>query len=123
MDKKDFNILNQQRKINGEVLFANPRNAAAGSLKLLDSSLVAERRLNFFAHSLGELKGRSLSDQWVFLGKLREWGVRANANSLLCDNLGQVIELCKTWQEKREKLPYEIDGIVVKVNSFSHHYR
>ena len=119
LDKKDLALLNKEREKAGEALFANPRNAAAGSLKLLDSSLVAERRLNFFAHSLGELKGRSLSDQWVFLGKLREWGVRANANSLLCDNLGQVIELCKTWQEKREKLPYEIDGIVVKVNSFS----
>ena len=119
LDKKDLAALNKEREKAGEALFANPRNAAAGSLKLLDSSIVAERRLNFFAHSLGELKGKSLPEQWVFLGKLKEWGVRANSNSLLCDNLGQVIEFCKTWQEKREKLPYEIDGIVVKVNSFS----
>lgn len=119
LDKKDLAALNKEREKAGEALFANPRNAAAGSLKLLDSSIVAARRLNFFAHSLGELKGRNLPDQWVFLGKLRDWGVRANANSLLCDNLGQVIEFCKIWQEKREKLPYEIDGIVVKVNSFS----
>jgi DNA ligase (NAD+) len=119
LDKKDLAALNKEREKADEALFANPRNAAAGSLKLLDSSLVAERRLNFFAHSLGELKGKSLPGQWVFLGKLKEWGVRANANSLLYDNLGQVIEFCKIWQEKREKIPYEIDGIVVKVNSFS----
>ncbi len=119
MERKGFEILNKEREKIGEVLFANPRNATSGSLKLLDSNIVAKRRLNFFAHSLGEYKGPQISSQWEFLGKLKEWGVHANANSRLCKNLEEVIGFCKSWQEKREKLPYEIDGIVVKVNSFS----
>ncbi|MFA5155855.1 MAG: NAD-dependent DNA ligase LigA [Candidatus Omnitrophota bacterium] len=118
LDKKDLIALNKERQEQAEPLFANPRNAAAGSLKLLDTSIVAERRLNFFAHSLGSSKGDSLQCQWDFLARLKEWGVRANANSRLCKNLEEVIEFCKIWQDKREKLPYEIDGIVIKLNSF-----
>ncbi len=66
MERKDFNILNKEREEEGEVLFANPRNATSGSLKLLDSGIVAKRRLSFFAHSLGEYKGSPINTHWEF---------------------------------------------------------
>ncbi len=119
MGKKDFGILNKERQNSGEVLFANPRNATSGSLKLLDTNMVARRRLNFFAHSLGEYKGLEITGQLGFLEKLREWGIRTNPDCKLCNNLDEVINYCKTWQEKREKLNYDIDGIVIKVNSMA----
>jgi len=119
MDKKEFEILNREREENGGILFANPRNAASGSLKLLDTSLVAQRRLNFFAHSLGGYKGKVIPTQWEFLEKLRNWGVRTNPESRLFDSFEEVLAFCDKWQEKREKISYEIDGMVIKVNSLS----
>ena len=130
MDRKDFDILNKEREKTAEVLFANPRNAASGSLKLLDTSILAKRRLNFFTHSLGEYsrhsgipqnagKGMEIEGQWEFLEKLKEWGMRTNPNSKFCKNLDEVIEYCKAWQEKREKISYDIDGMAIKVNSIS----
>jgi DNA ligase (NAD+) len=117
MERKDFEILNREREKLGDVLFANPRNAAAGSLKLLDTGIVGKRRLNFFAHSLGVYKGVDIGTHWEFLGKLKEWGMRTNPHSKLCKDLNEVIDYCQNWQEKREKLSYEIDGMVVKVNN------
>ncbi|MBU1870435.1 MAG: NAD-dependent DNA ligase LigA, partial [Candidatus Omnitrophica bacterium] len=117
MDKKDFGILNREKEDVGEVLFANPRNAASGSLKLLDTAIVAKRRLSFFAHSMGDVKGVVISTQWDFLQKLNEWGVRSNTHSKLCKGLEEAIDYCNLWQQKREKLTYEIDGIVIKVNN------
>ena len=117
MDKRDFKFLNKEREKAGDVLFANTRNAASGSLKLLDRSIVAKRRLNFFAHSLGAYKGAGVFSQWEFLGRLKEWGVRTNPYSKLCKGLDEAIEYCKAWQEKRDRLTYEIDGMVVKVNN------
>lgn len=119
MDRKEFEILNKEREEEGEVVFANPRNAASGSLKLLDTNVVAKRRLNFFAHSLGEHKGLDIKTQWEFLGRLKQWGVRANQHSKLCTDLEEVIRFCNSWQEKRERISYDIDGIVVKVNSLA----
>jgi len=119
MERKDFEILNKEKEMSGEVLFANPRNATSGSLKLLDTGIVAKRRLNFFAHSLGECRGVKIQSQWKFLEKLKEWGMRTNPNSKLCRNLDEAIDYCKVWQEKREKLTYDIDGVVVKLNSMA----
>jgi len=119
MEREDFNILNKEREKEGEILFANPRNATSGSLKLLDAGLVAKRRLNFFAHSLGECEGIDILTQWDFLNSLREWGMRTNPHSKLCKNLDEAINYCGIWQEKKEKLTYDIDGIVIKVNSLS----
>jgi len=116
MDRVDFIKLNEEREDEGEVVFANPRNAASGSLKLLDSGLTYKRRLNFFAHSLGKIKGQEIKSHWDFLSLLKEWGVRGNAHSKLCGNLDEVIEYCNFWEKEREKLTYDIDGIVVKVN-------
>jgi DNA ligase (NAD+) len=119
MDRKDFQVLNKERERLGEALFANPRNATSGSLKLLDTNIVAKRRLNFFTHSLGEYKGPQILSQGEFLGKLKEWGMRTNPYSRLCKNLDEAIEYCKIWQEKREDITYDIDGMVVKLNSIA----
>jgi len=119
MEINDFKILNKEREKLGEVLFANPRNAASGSLKLLDTAVVAKRKLNFFAHSLGEYKGNVIQTQLEFLSYLKIWGVRTNPQSRLCGNLNQIIEYCQYWQEQREKLGYEIDGVVIKVNNLA----
>jgi DNA ligase (NAD+) len=119
MERADFIKLNEEREDEGEVSFANPRNATSGSLKLLDSGLTYKRRLNFFAHSLGELKGLEIKTHWDFLSLLKEWGVRGNMHAKLCRNLNEVIEYCNFWEKKREKLTYDIDGIVVKVNEIT----
>jgi DNA ligase (NAD+) len=123
MERKDFESLNKERELEGEVLFANPRNAASGSLKLLDTGIVAKRRLNFFAHSLGVYKGTKILTQWGYLENLREWGVRTNKNSVLCESLDEVIKYCLRWQKERDSLGYEIDGIVVKVNNIEQQNR
>ena len=123
MERRDFQVLNKERQKQEEVLFANPRNAAAGSLKLLDTNIAAERRLSFYAHSLGEYKGKDIPTQWEFFGKFKEWGVRTNPHSKLCKDLDAVLDYCQDWQEKREKITYEIDGIVVKVNSLAQQKR
>ncbi|MBU1924110.1 MAG: NAD-dependent DNA ligase LigA, partial [Candidatus Omnitrophica bacterium] len=117
MDKKDFSQVNKERMDKGEALFANPRNATSGSLKLLDSSIVAKRQLNFFAHSLGAYRSQPVDTQWDFLSRLKDWGVRANMHSALCRNIEEVIAYCRKWQRKRDKLSYEIDGVVIKLNS------
>ena len=123
MERRDFQVLNKERQKQEEVLFANPRNAAAGSLKLLDTNVVSKRRLSFYAHSLGEYKGKDIPTQWEFFGKFKEWGVRTNPHSKLCKDLDAVLDYCQDWQEKREKITYEIDGIVVKVNSLAQQKR
>ena len=123
MEDKDFQLLNKERESQGEVLFANPRNATSGSLKLLDAGIVAKRRLNFFAHSLGGYKGIEIKTQWEFLELLREWGVRTNPDSKLCKDLEEVEDYCKNWQNKRDKITYDIDGVVIKANSLEQQRR
>ncbi|MBM3244277.1 MAG: NAD-dependent DNA ligase LigA [Candidatus Omnitrophica bacterium] len=119
MEKKDFAALNKEREKEGEVIFANPRNAASGSLKLLDTSLVAKRRLNFFAHSLGYYAGQEIETQADFLKRLKQWGVRTNPEWKLAKDIGEVIRYCNHWQAERDRINYEIDGIVVKVNDLA----
>jgi DNA ligase (NAD+) len=123
MERKEFSGLNKEREKAGEVLFANPRNAASGSLKLLDTAMVAKRKLNFFAHSLGEYRGVEISSQWEYLKRLKDWGLRVNPDSKLCKNLQEAIDYCQSWQEKREKIPYDADGVVVKLNSLAQQKR
>jgi DNA ligase (NAD+) len=123
MEKKDFWALNKEREKSGEMLFANPRNSASGSLKLLDTSIVAQRKLKFFAHSLGAYRGIDISSHKEFFSKLKEWGIPTNPHVKLCEDLDEVIAYCKLWQEKRDKLAYEIDGMVIKVNNLSQRQR
>ncbi|MDD5097528.1 MAG: NAD-dependent DNA ligase LigA [Candidatus Omnitrophica bacterium] len=120
MNKQDFLKVNQQRENNAEVLFANPRNATSGSLKLLDSNLVAKRQLNFFAHSLGAYQGKPIATQWEFLGLLKESGLCVDKHSALCPDIKSVIDYCLKWKNKRDQVNYEIDGIVIKLNSLEY---
>ncbi len=117
IDRGEFVKLNKEREDKGEELFVNPRNAASGSLKLLDPRLASRRRLNFFAHSLGWVKDFDFKSHWEFLNKLNGWGIRLNTHSKLCGGLDEVIAYCKFWEERRDSLTYDIDGVVVKVNS------
>ncbi len=118
LDGQDFKKINSERKKENEPLFANPRNAASGSLKLLDPAIVSARHLNFFAHSLGETEGADFLTQWDFLSALKEMGMRVNLETRLCKNLEEVFTFCNGWQKKRASIDYEIDGVVTKVNSF-----
>ena len=120
MDKKNFLKVNSERQVNDEELFANPRNATSGSLKLLDSHIVAKRQLNFIAHSLGAYQGRPIHTQWEFLGSLKNWGLCLDKHSAFCKDIHAVIDYCLKWQGKRDQAGYEIDGIVVKCNSLKH---
>jgi DNA ligase (NAD+) len=117
MPKKAFAELNRQQELNGGKIFANPRNAAAGGVRVLDSSITASRRLEFFSYYL-LVEGRSpftkLSESLLALKEMR---FRASADWKLCDGIEEVLKYCDNWEDKREKLPYEIDGVVVKVNS------
>ncbi|MEA3328569.1 MAG: NAD-dependent DNA ligase LigA [Candidatus Omnitrophota bacterium] len=122
MNHQDFQGLNKQRKHNNEALFANPRNAAAGSLKLLDPRISARRGLNFFIHSFGNIEGgKGFDSQWEFLHAARQWALRISPNIKFCKDINEVISYCNKWQDKRSSLQYEIDGIVVKVNSIKQH--
>lgn len=114
---KAFQELNRQREEKGEPLFANPRNAAAGSLRQLDSSITAQRPLDIFCHGLGQLQGRSISTQWELLHTLQSWGFKVNPHRRLCANIEEALDYYRQMEELREKLPYEIDGTVIKVNS------
>jgi len=116
--KKDFAKSNKERIGNGEIPFANPRNAASGSLKLLDPSLAAKRNLKYFVHSFGNALDYSFSSQEEFLKKIQEWGLCPNPNNKYCKSLKEVIDYCLYWEERRKALDYEVDGVVIKVNSF-----
>lgn len=123
LDKEEFRVINQERADSGEPLFANPRNAASGSLKLLDTAIMAKRKLSFFAHSLGEYKGADILTHWDFLERLKVWGMRVNPESRLFNHLDAVIDYCKDWQNRRDELDYDIDGMVIKVNSLAQQQR
>ncbi|HOX54505.1 MAG: NAD-dependent DNA ligase LigA [Candidatus Omnitrophica bacterium] len=120
MDKDELSKLNKERLEKNEPLFANPRNAASGSLKLLDTRITAKRRLKFLAHSFGSIEPKEVvNTQWEFLEKIRSWGLPVNPYNKLYNNIEEVVEYCRKWQDKRDSLKYEIDGIVIKVNSLA----
>ncbi|MDD5195706.1 MAG: NAD-dependent DNA ligase LigA, partial [Candidatus Omnitrophica bacterium] len=118
MGKKELIRINEERLKNDEPLFANPRNAASGSLKLLDPAIVAKRNLNYFAHSFGWVKGHDFKNHKDFLETVKEFGLRTSPYNKYCENLQEAIQYCEQWQEKRDSLDYEIDGMVIKVNSY-----
>jgi len=119
MDKAELAALNKERLKSEESLFANPRNAASGSLKLLDPALVARRNLKCFIHSFGVSKGYTFTNHTDFLKQSKNWGLRVNSHNRYCKTLSEVIAYCREWQEKRDKLEYEIDGVVIKVNDYA----
>ncbi len=116
---KAFQELNRKREKNGESLFANPRNAAAGSLRQLDSSITAQRPLDIFCHGIGQFIGKSLNSHWEILDTLCGWGFKVNPHRQLCSNLGKVFDFYRKMDDLRETLPFEIDGTVMKVNSLA----
>lgn len=116
MPKKSFNKLNQERKEKGESLFANPRNAAAGSVRQLDSKIAAKRNLSTFIYHLPSSDDFNIKYHHESLSFMKELGFIVNPNIKIADNVNEVINYVKEWTEKRESLPYEIDGIVIKVD-------
>ena len=102
----------------GPRLFANPRNAAAGSLRQKDPNITRQRNLEFFGYQIGYFddNGLRIDTQWQLIDLLRAWGFPVNPNTRMFDNLEDVIAYCLEWQQRRFQIPYEIDGVVVKIN-------
>ncbi len=111
-----FEMTNKEREKKGEPLFANPRNAAAGSLRLLDPREVASRQLDVFLYSIFT-EGKEQKSQWGSLQRLKELGFKTNTHSRRCASLAQIRSFWEEWNEKRENLDYDVDGVVVKVDS------
>ncbi|HHJ51864.1 MAG TPA: NAD-dependent DNA ligase LigA, partial [Caldithrix abyssi] len=118
LPKESFEAINRRRAQEGENLFANPRNAAAGTLKLQDARQVAERRLELFTYYYFTEERTFLRPTHLEnLELLKRFGFPVNPHFRLCRDIQQVLEYVREWEEKRDQLPYEIDGVVVKVNS------
>ena len=113
-----FRALNREREEAGDPPFANPRNAAAGSVRQLDSKITAERPLEIYCYALGQVIGRTFKTQWEVLQTFPKWGLRTNPHVRKYKNIDEVLEYYHEMNEKRETLPYEIDGTVIKVNRF-----
>jgi len=113
---KSFKKINEEREKNGELPFANPRNATAGSIRLLDPREVARRRLDIFLYYIF-INGQEMPSQWENLQQLKKLGFKINPHSRLCQNIEEVISYHREWTEKRDSLDYDVDGVVVKVNS------
>ena len=117
--RKAFERMNAERVRNGEAPFANPRNAAAGSLRQLDPNITASRPLNIFCYSPGVMEGIEFKSQWDFLQGIKALGLRVNPLTRVCRNVEGVIEFWNELTEMRHGLDYEADGVVAKVNSFA----
>lgn len=118
MPRASFARLNEARDEAGLMPFANCRNAAAGSLRQLDPHVTAARNLDFFAYAIGETEGLAVHTQEELLKQLEAFHFRVNPNYRLWDSIEGVIEGVAEWEEKRRELPYDTDGMVVKVNDF-----
>jgi len=122
LPSKEFERLNEERESAGEPAFANPRNAAAGSLKILDPAIVAQRNLAVFIYGTGETP-KGFKDHYRAMMSLKDCGLKVSGEITLCTDIGAVIEHCNAWETKRDQLGYEIDGMVIKVNSFDQQKR
>ncbi|MDD4875601.1 MAG: NAD-dependent DNA ligase LigA, partial [Dehalococcoidales bacterium] len=122
LPKAGFNKLNRQRAEEGLPLFANPRNAAAGSVRQLDSRITANRPLDIYIYMLGYAEGGQVSPtHWETMDYLKSLGFKTNPNNTLLENSDDVGIFYRTWVEKRDSLPYEADGIVIKINQLDMH--
>lgn len=119
MDLSEFKKLNEQRLSQGEPAFANPRNAAAGSLRQLDPSITAARPLKIFCYGVGEVRGRSFASHWEVLQTLKTWGFRVSELIEQGEGIDAAIAYHRRLEQQRHGLPYEIDGMVIKVDSLS----
>lgn len=116
ISKKDFEAINATLK--GERIYANPRNLAAGSLRMLDPRITAQRRLDFFAHSFGEIEGAEIGSQHEFHGRMGGWGLKGCPGAKRCAAPEEVEKVYADLLARRHDLPFEIDGMVVKVDDF-----
>ncbi len=117
MELEHFEELNRSRLQQGLAPFANPRNAAAGSLRRLDHRITAKRKLRMFCYGVGTLQGASFDTHWDMMMAVQAWGFRVNRPHIrLCKDPEEVIEYCRELEERRKEFPYEIDGAVIKVN-------
>jgi DNA ligase, NAD-dependent len=119
MPKSEFVRLNQEREERGEKIFANPRNATAGSLRQLNPGITASRALAGFIYDIIHIEDTAISSQAEALQFLKEQGIPVNPEYQLCHDIDEVYAYCQKFEEKRHTLPYEIDGVVVKVNDFA----
>ncbi len=119
MPKRAFEKLNKEREERGEALFANPRNSAAGSLRQLDPKIAASRSLDIFIYGIGDLQGESVESHSEGLALLESLGFKVNPERRVFDSIDDVIAFVNSWTEKRPQLPYEIDGMVIKVDSYA----
>jgi DNA ligase (NAD+) len=119
LPRKVFERINAEREEEGEPRFANPRNAAAGAIRQLDPGMVAKRRLDMFAYDLLAGDRKPFATHWQALDWMESAGFRVNPNRKLCKSIDEVIDFCNAMEAKRDDLGYEIDGLVVKVNSTS----
>jgi DNA ligase (NAD+) len=119
LSRAAFQKINREREEAGEPFFANPRNSAAGSLKQLDPAVTAKRPLDIFSHGAGEITEASFTTDAEFLHALKEWGLKPVPVLGICHGVEEIFALHERTEREREELPYEIDGIVVKVNSLA----
>jgi len=117
MNRRAFERLNLEREQQGLTPFANPRNAAAGSIRLLEPQITATRRLDYYPYFLLVNGEPPAASHWEILNELERLGFKVNRHRKLCASVDEVLDFCREWQERREELPYEIDGVVVKVDS------
>ena len=118
MEKKAFQQLNKEREKQGEALFANPRNAAAGSVRQLDPHITANRPLMFFSYGIGMVSGWAFTSQIELLTTINTWGVRVNTEHIKeCATIDEAIVHCRYLESIKHDLPYEVDGAVIKINS------
>jgi DNA ligase (NAD+) len=120
MPKAEFERINKMRKLSGETPYANPRNLTAGTLKLLDPRIVAERRLDIFIHSLGYIEQGLFESHLEALKTLSSLGFRVSSDVTLCRDIVEVYNFCEMWREKHKALPFETDGVVVKVDNLTY---
>jgi DNA ligase (NAD+) len=118
MPTKSFVALNQARAEAGETAFANPRNAAAGSLKLLDARITATRNLAFFAYGIGEVSELPAEDHYRTLQRFRKLGLPVNPHIRKARDIAEALEICQEWEDRRSELKYQIDGLVIKINRY-----
>ncbi|WP_298402103.1 NAD-dependent DNA ligase LigA [uncultured Chloroflexus sp.] len=119
MRTADFEALNDRLAAAGERIFANPRNAAAGSLRQKDPAITAARPLRFFAYGVGPVEGVTLTSQWQTLRYLRTLGFPVNQDARRFTDFAEVLAYCEEWMARRDSLPYEADGMVIKIDDFA----
>ena len=123
MTREDLVRLNRDRTAKGLEPLANPRNSVAGALKLLDPRLAAQRHMRLFSYALGAHEGLDVGSHLEALALLRKYGFPVNPHIESFDSIDKVIDYCNSWADRRNTLPYDTDGLVIKVNDFDQRRR